>query len=147
MQSGMSIHAFFECLAVGLQKTPLGVLGLASAIVVHKWAEGLTLGLIYRKEKYSSRVTNLMILVQAAVNVIGLVVGTIIIDQGSFVMAFFMSISAGTFLYISLAEVLVEQITEMNKKKACAMILANLFITVLVFFEKSQEERAAHAET
>lgn len=47
-----------------------------------------------------------MILIQALVNVAGLVVGTIIIDQGNFVMAFFMSISAGTFLYISLAEVL-----------------------------------------
>lgn len=44
-----------------------------------------------------------MILVQAIVNVSGLVVGTLIIDQGNFVMAFFMSISAGTFLYISLA--------------------------------------------
>lgn len=51
-----------------------------------------------------------MILVQALINVAGLVVGTIIIDQGNFVMAFFMSISAGTFLYISLAEVLPEQI-------------------------------------
>jgi zinc transporter ZupT len=52
-----------------------------------------------------------MILIQAIINVSGLVVGTIIIDQGSFVMAFFMSISAGTFLYISLAEVLTEQIS------------------------------------
>lgn len=58
-----------------------------------------------------------MILIQAVINVAGLVVGTIIIDQGNFVMAFFMSISAGTFLYISLAEVLPEQINEMNKKK------------------------------
>jgi zinc transporter 1/2/3 len=99
----MSIHAFFECLAVGLQKTPLGILGLASAIIVHKWAEGLTLGLIYRKENYSRLVRTMMIFVQAIINVAGLCVGTIIIDQGSFVMAFFMSISAGTFLYISLA--------------------------------------------
>ena len=142
LQSGMSIHAFFECLAVGLQKTPLGVFGLASAIIVHKWAEGLTLGLIYRKEKYSKKVTNVMIFIQAIVNVLGLIVGTIIIDQGSFVMAFFMSISAGTFLYISLAEVLIEQINEMNKKKAIAMIIANLFLTFLVLFEKQQEEKA-----
>lgn len=85
-------------------------MGLASAIVVHKWAEGLTLGLIYRKENYNRFVRTGMILVQACINVAGLIVGTIIIDQGSFVMAFFMSISAGTFLYISLAEVLPEQI-------------------------------------
>ncbi len=79
-----------------------------------------------------------MILIQAVINVAGLVVGTIIIDQGNFVMAFFMSISAGTFLYISLAEVLPEQINEMNKKKAIAMVIANLFLTVLILFEKIQ---------
>jgi len=79
-----------------------------------------------------------MILIQALVNVSGLLVGTIIMDQGNFVMAFFMSISAGTFLYISLVEVLSEQINEMNKKKGCAMILANVFLSLLVLFEKIQ---------
>lgn len=82
--------------------------------------------------------TTVMILIQAVINVAGLVVGTIIIDQGNFVMAFFMSISAGTFLYISLEEVLPEQINEMNKKKAIAMVIANLFLTVLILFEKIQ---------
>jgi zinc transporter ZupT len=57
-------------------------------------------------------------------------------------MAFFMSISAGTFLYISLAEVLTEQISEMNKKKAVAMVSANVFLTLLVVFEKMQEKIA-----
>ncbi len=99
----MSIHAFFECLAVGLQKTPLGVLSLASAILVHKWAEGLTLGLIYKKEGFSSQTSTIMVVVQGCVNVIGLVAGSSLIGQGHFIMAFFMSISAGTFLYISLA--------------------------------------------
>ena len=99
----MSIHAFFECLAVGLQKTPLGVLSLASAILVHKWAEGLTLGLIYKKEGFSSKTSTIMVVVQGCVNVIGLVAGSSLIGQGHFIMAFFMSISAGSFLYISLA--------------------------------------------
>jgi zinc transporter 1/2/3 len=139
----MSIHAFFECLAVGLQKTPLGILGLASAILVHKWAEGLTLGLIYRKENYRKSIRTAMILIQALVNVAGLIVGTIIIDQGNFVMAFFMSISAGTFLYISLVEVLSEQINDMNKKKAVAMLSANVFLTLLVLLEKTQEQLAS----
>lgn len=79
-----------------------------------------------------------MILIQALVNVSGLCVGTLIMDQGNFVMAFFMSISAGTFLYISLIEVLSEQIEEMNKKKALTMILANVFLSLLVVFEKIQ---------
>ena len=43
-----------------------------------------------------------MIVVQGLTNVIGLLMGSILMGQGSFVMAFFMSMSAGTFLYISL---------------------------------------------
>ena len=53
-----------------------------------------------------------------------------------------MSISAGTFLYISLAEVLPEQIAEMNKRKAVAIVAANVFLTVLIIFEKIQERNA-----
>lgn len=142
LQAGMSIHAFFECLAVGLQQSTLSVLSLASAILVHKWAEGLTLGLMYRKEGYSKKWVMIMIVVQGAVNVLGLVTGSCLISQGTFVMAFFMSISAGTFFYISLAEVLHEQVKHMTKSKMVVILGANLFIAFLVGFEKMQEESA-----
>ena len=106
----MSIHAFFETLAVGLQSSVVSVFSLAAAILVHKWAEGLTLGLLYKKEGFSRSTTVLMILIQGGMNVAGLLTGSFLMGQGSFVMAFFMSMSAGTFLYISLAEVLQEQL-------------------------------------
>lgn len=38
LQAGMSIHAFFETLAVGLQSSVMSVFSLAAAILVHKWA-------------------------------------------------------------------------------------------------------------
>lgn len=38
LQAGMSIHAFFECLAVGLQTNTGAIVSLAIAIFVHKWA-------------------------------------------------------------------------------------------------------------
>ena len=78
----MTIHAFFETLAVGLQKTPLGTLSLASAILIHKWAEGLTLGLIYQKASYKQRTIRIMIAFQAFVNVLGLLSGVILRGQG-----------------------------------------------------------------
>ena len=81
-----------------------------------------------------------MVIIQGFINVIGLIMGNIIMSQGNFIMALFMSISAGTFLYISLGEVLIEQIVTLNKKKVVAMILANLFLALLVIFEKKQEE-------
>ena len=81
-----------------------------------------------------------MVVVQGIVNVLGLITGAIIMNQGIFFTAFFMSISAGTFLYISLGEVLIEQLVSMNKRKAIAMLVANVFIAFLVLFEKSQEQ-------
>jgi zinc transporter ZupT len=68
------------------------------------------LGLLYKKEGFSRSTTVAMIILQGAMNVLGLLTGSFLMGQGSFVMAFFMSVSAGTFLYISLAEVLQEQL-------------------------------------
>jgi len=47
-----------------------------------------------------------MVIVQGCINALGLITGSSLIGHGNFIIAFFMSISAGTFLYISLAEVL-----------------------------------------
>ena len=71
-------------------------------------------------------------------NVIGLLTGIILTNQGQLIMACFMSISAGTFLYISTAEVLLEQVEKMNKRKFIAMVLAVAFVSGLVVFEKIQ---------
>jgi zinc transporter ZupT len=74
-----------------------------------------------------------MVVVQGLINVLGLITGTSLIGQGHFIMAFFMSISAGTFLYISLAEVLFEQVQTMNKRKMGTMLFAIVFISLLVW--------------
>ena len=83
-----------------------------------------------------------MIVIQGVINVLGLLSGSLLIGQGHFVIAFFMSISAGTFLYISLAEVLLEQIHNMNKKKFFTMLAANSLIILIVFLEKFSEQLA-----
>ena len=50
-----------------------------------------------------------------------------------------MSIAAGTFLYISLGEILVEQLGNFTKPKALSIVIANTFIIFLVVFEKYTE--------
>ena len=107
---------------------------MASAILVHKWAEGLTLGLMYKKEGYSRKTALFMVICQGGINVLGLMVGSLLMDQGSFIMAFFMSMSVGTFFYISLGEVLQEQLREFGRSKLFMVILANAFIAFIVWF-------------
>jgi zinc transporter ZupT len=48
-----------------------------------------------------------------------------------------MSVSAGTFLYISTGEVLPEQLKHPTKGKAFAMILSLLLVTSLFFIENA----------
>lgn len=124
---------------MGLQGSVISVFSLAAAILVHKWAEGLTLGLLYQKAGFSRRTTMLMIVLQGLMNVAGLLTGSFLMGQGSFVMAFFMSVSAGTFLYISLAEVLQEQLKDFTKGKLVMVVIANAFVTGIVWMEKAEE--------
>lgn len=124
---------------MGLQKNTISVLSLATAILVHKWAEGLTLGLMYKKEGFGRRMILFMILVQGGINVLGLLTGSLLMGAGNFVMAFFMSMSAGTFLYISLAEVLQEQLRSWSSSKMAMVIIANLFIVMIVLLEKEED--------
>jgi hypothetical protein len=58
---------------------------------------------MYKKNNYSGKITNIMILIQALTNVIGLIVGNLLSKTGALTIAIFMSISSGTFLYISTA--------------------------------------------
>lgn len=74
-----------------------------------------------------------MIIIQGAINVLGLLTGSFLMGQGDFIMAFFMSMSAGTFLYISLAEVLQEQLKVFTKGKMSMVLAANIFIACIVW--------------
>ena len=75
----------------------------------HKWAEGLTLGIAFRKADIDIKISTIMIVIQACMNPIGVAIGWILSDQGPLVEGIFMSISVGTFIYIATMEVLVEE--------------------------------------
>ena len=83
-----------------------------------------------------------MVVMQGVINILGLLVGSVLMGQGNFVMAFFMSMSAGTFFYISLGEVLQEQLKVFGRGKLGMVLLANVFIGFIVWFEKAQEAEA-----
>jgi zinc transporter 1/2/3 len=61
----------FEGLAIGIQKDVSLCLGITFAVVCHKWAEGLTLGLSFKQARIDLQVSTAMILLQALMNPIG----------------------------------------------------------------------------
>ena len=46
-QIALSIHCFFECMSIGIERDEAVALVFGSAIMLHKWAEGFTLGFSY----------------------------------------------------------------------------------------------------
>jgi len=45
----MSVHASFAGLALGLQNEMTGFIGMFIAIIAHKWAESMTIGISFAK--------------------------------------------------------------------------------------------------
>lgn len=61
LQVAIGIHAVFEGLAIGIEQEPVKVLSIALAVVCHKWAEGLTLGLAFKKAGVDLTMSTIMI--------------------------------------------------------------------------------------
>lgn len=133
----IGIHAVFEGLAIGIEQEPIKVLSIALAVVCHKWAEGLTLGLAFKKAGVDLTMSTIMIAIQAIMNPIGVAIGWMLSDQGNLVTGIFMSISAGTFVYIATLEVLVEEFNVKRYKilKFIFFLIAIAFISSLWFLE------------
>jgi zinc transporter 1/2/3 len=133
----IGIHAIFEGLAIGIETEPVKALSIALAVVCHKWAEGLTLGLAFKKAGVDIKTSTIMILIQAIMNPVGVAIGWILSDEGNLVTGIFMSISAGTFVYIATLEVLVEEFNVKRYKimKYIFFLIAIGFISSLWFLE------------
>lgn len=61
LQVAIGIHAVFEGLAIGIETETIKVLSIGIAVVCHKWAEGLTLGLAFKKAGVDLKTSTIMI--------------------------------------------------------------------------------------
>lgn len=63
LQIAIGIHAIFEGLAIGLETEAIKVISISLAIICHKWAEGLTLGLAFKKSDVDLKMSSIMIII------------------------------------------------------------------------------------
>jgi len=141
LQIAIGIHATFEGLAIGIAPDYAGCLGIALAVVCHKWAEGLTLGLAFFKADVDLKMSTIMIAIQAVMNPLGIFVGWILSGKGYVITGIFQSISAGTFLYIAAGEVIVNEFNLKRHRflKFVLFCVALAFVTSLYFIEQLTE--------
>lgn len=138
----LSFHGLFEGIALGLQQDFKSSLSLALAIVAHKWAEALTLGLSCAKADTEKSRFFIMISIFSLFTPVGVALGMLLSSFPSWVTATFMSLSVGTFIYIGGAEIIVEEfaLTRFKWQKYLTFLLGACFILGLTIWEVAGDE-------
>ena len=118
----LSLHGLFEGIALGVMKTIRDLLFLLIAILAHKWAESLALGISFFKSGTERNIFIKMIVISSA---------------GYLIEGILLSVSGGTFLYVSASEVIVEEfaITKYKYKKYAFYLLGGILVGILKWYE------------
>lgn len=128
----MGIHAAFTGLALGVFNDKSAFYGFLLAIVLHKWAEALTIGISFSKSNIKKKRGIIMCLIFAIATPLGALIGLIFKDSNGIVKGVLLGISAGTFIYIAATEIIVEEFSG-RAKKGAKYILFSLGIGFMVF--------------
>lgn len=136
----LSFHGLFEGIAVGYQKSTSSTISIIIAIFGHKWAEGLTLGLSFTKANTKTSIFILMIVIFALFTPIGIAIGVILNNSEGlpgYIQPLCLSLTVGTFIYISCGEIISEEFTVTNHKwiKFLFLILGIVLIVGLTIWE------------
>jgi zinc transporter 1/2/3 len=143
----LGLHSFFEGLALGLGDTIGRTLVMLGAILVHKWAESLSLGISFVRAKTDKTNFIAMSIVFGIISPLGVVIGWVLSESNyEIIQGIFLALSTGTFLYVACTEVIVEEFSVGGYRviKFILYMLAAFFIGGLTvaehFFEQSKNE-------
>lgn len=139
--AALSFHGFFEGIALGLSKSSKSTISFFIAIIGHKWAEGLTLGISFSKTQIEKSMFIKMIIIFSFFTPIGVGIGMILNSSSDWVQCIFMSLTVGTFLYIAASEIIVEEFSISRYKwiKLLFMFLGLILISGMTIWEIAGE--------
>ena len=132
----LGLHGFFEGLALGLADSYGGILVMLGAILAHKWAESLTLGISFVRAGTQKKQFLTMALIFGAIGPLGVVIGWVLSEVAiSLVQGIFLALSTGTFLYVACTEVIVEEFDGDHRflKFGLYLIAAALIVALTIF--------------
>jgi zinc transporter ZupT len=134
----IGFHGLFAGISIGIGDTLNDTLIIIIAILAHKWAAALSLGITFVKLLVPKKQFYILIIIFALITPVGTVIGLIVKNvSNDFVEAVFLSVSSGTFFYLSMSEILVEEFEKKENKyiKFIVYVIGCLAISFLVFFE------------
>lgn len=133
----LSLHGLFEGTALGVMHTLRNTIFLLLAILAHKWAESFALGISFYKSGTEKGTFIKMIVIFALFTPFGIVIGLLFAQAGNLIQGILLSISGGTFIYVSASEVIVEEfsVTKYKYRKYLFYLLGGILVGILKIFE------------
>lgn len=129
----LGLHAAFEGMAVGLLGTMSSTLKLAFSILIHKFAESLSITISMQKSGMTARQIVIYSLIFASMTPLGTILGIFVNGMSELVNIVFMSLAVGTFLYVACSELIIEEFQVRDHKwlKLAAFYGGAIFILAL----------------
>ncbi|CDW89019.1 zip zinc transporter family protein [Stylonychia lemnae] len=133
----MSMHALFEGLAFGLMNNLPNAINLMLSILIHKFAEAMSVSIALQKSFSEFRQLLKFIILFAIATPLGTSLGLILNNAPKLVNIIFVSLAGGTFVYVACSELIIEEFTMPGNRwfKLLAFILGAVLIGSLLFFE------------
>jgi zinc transporter 1/2/3 len=131
------VHGLFEGTALGVQRDMKDTIFLGVAILAHKWAEAFTLGISFSKSGTAKSSYIRMICLFSIFTPFGIILGLLVLGGDPLTQGIFLAISAGTFIYISASEVIVEEfaITKYRYQKYFLYLCGGILVGLLSYME------------
>ncbi len=130
---GLSLHSFFDGIIISIGFDANSYIGLMTtiAIMLHKLPDGITItGILMHSNKPVKKILAYSVAV-AMFTPIGTVFGMIFSSQISHLISNFLALTAGTFIYLSAAD-LIPETHKSSNKKAGICLLAGVVIVALL---------------
>ncbi|GAB5367429.1 hypothetical protein AAMO2058_001229400 [Amorphochlora amoebiformis] len=140
----LSVHSICAGISFGAIKKVGTAVGLFIAIICHKGFAGFALGMSFRQNSIDVASASCAILMFSSMTPLGAMIGFVTCriasgDTSLWFSVIFKGIAAGSFIYISLVEILLEEFNGEKKRaskisKLCGFFIGNLAMTVLGYY-------------
>jgi zinc transporter 1/2/3 len=139
----LSVHSIFEGIAIGVQSNLSSAIKLMLAVLVHKQVASLALGISFAKAQTEAKQALKMIVVFSGATPVGIALGMVLIMNSTGVVeGVFGALACGTFVYIALSEIIVEEfsITSYKVSKYFAYWVGIGIVCLLMAFDDDDDD-------
>jgi len=147
----LSIHDFFEGIALGVTKDPTTTFFLLAAFASHKWVISGTVGLNWARSALKPIVAVLYMTVFCGISPIGIGVGIALKESGEnggAALLVFQGLATGSLIYVVFFEILEKERSKAVNgfAQAMSMSLGYIFMVLLSILEANSEVKEAASD-